>query len=157
MPTNDDGRDADPVRADGPADDGTRLLAQSHYDPKDRVSLATVVVTVIGDARGVDAVDVRDPLLHDVVDVEAVESLLFRTLAEDDHGRTGGTVRFEYDGNGVAVHGDGWVQVYEDVDEEPSEQNPEDEASDRQAEDGASERQTEDEASEPEFGDRSGR
>ena len=129
MPTNADGRDADPARADAPADDGTRLLAQSQYDPKDRVSLTTVIVTAIGDARGVDAVDVRGPLLHDVVDVEAVESLLFRTLAENDHGRTDGAVRFEYDGNGVAVRGDGWVQVYEDADEETSEQNADEETS----------------------------
>jgi hypothetical protein len=121
MPTNADGRDADPRREGGPADDDSRLLAQKHYDPKDRASLTTAVMTVIGGVTGVDAVDVRDPLLHDVVDIEAVESLLFRTLADDDHGRTDGAVRFEYDGNAVAVRGDGWVQVCEDADEETSE------------------------------------
>jgi hypothetical protein len=128
MPTKADGGDED-----GPADDARQLLAQQHYDQEDRVSLSTVVVTAIADARGVDAVDVREPVLHDVVDVEAVESLLFGTSTNGDRDRTDGAVTFEYDRTEVVVRSNGWVQLYDDADERAGEANADERAGEANA------------------------
>jgi hypothetical protein len=135
MPTKADGGGDE----DGPADDARQLLAQQHYDQEDRVSLSTVVLTAIADARGVDAVDVREPVLHDVVDVEAVESLLFSTSTNGDRDRTDGAVTFEYDRTEVVVRSNGWVQLYDDADERAGEANADERAGEANADERAGE------------------
>ncbi|WP_313693058.1 HalOD1 output domain-containing protein [Halorarum halobium] len=94
--------------------DGTlRELTQAHYDPATNGELSTAIVYAVAEAAGVEATELRSPLLYDAVDVAALESALFGPNT-DGHSRRGvETVEFEFDGYLVRVRSDGWITVLE--------------------------------------------
>jgi hypothetical protein len=86
------------------------LVAQTRYERERDGELGSTIVLAIVEAEGVGPTEL--PPLYEVVDVDALEQLLFGS----PHGTGGkgsdGTVRFQYVDYLVRVDGDGWIQVY---------------------------------------------
>lgn len=143
MPTNIDGHDEAPSRGAEVGDGGRTLRSRRHYDPAAERSLTAVVVFAVADALDVDAVDVRSPVLYDVVDLTAVESTLFGASGEGDGRASHAAVSFRFADTHVVVRDDGWVQVYEPATEDDpttDESTGVDETGASSDEDGAAER-----------------
>jgi hypothetical protein len=104
MSSRDDSRDVH-------SEPGWQVVEQRLYEPDGRPDLTTVVVEAVAAVEGVEATDIRKPLLYDVVDIAAVRDALFGPRATDADGVTGGSLAFEYRGLRVTVRGDGWVLV----------------------------------------------
>ncbi|WP_420870618.1 HalOD1 output domain-containing protein [Haloarcula rubripromontorii] len=85
------------------------VLHESQYDPENDQQLIHPIletVAMLGE-RPVKALQ-KDPL-HESIDIEAVESLLFgpeRDSSTDGHRQT---VSFEYSGYRIHIHGDGRI------------------------------------------------
>jgi hypothetical protein len=95
----------------GHRDPDWQVVEQRLYEPEGRPDLTTVVVEAVAAAEGVEATDIRKPLLYDVVDIAAVRDALFGPRATGADGGTTGSLAFEYRGLRVRVRGDGWVLV----------------------------------------------
>ncbi|WP_224335647.1 HalOD1 output domain-containing protein [Haloprofundus halobius] len=93
------------------SDEGWTFVTQAHYDPTEARDLTTVIITAIADAEDVPIVDIRDPPLYEVVDVEAIENALF-SPPEANRDNTHSTVGFRFNEYEVSVETDGWVTVY---------------------------------------------
>lgn len=107
MTESDRNRTGDDVVTTGESE----VVEQRLYDPTSGPDLTTVIVEAVAAAEGVDATDIKEPLLYDVVDVAAVKDALFGTGPSDARGMSGGSLTFEYRGFQITVRGDGWVQV----------------------------------------------
>lgn len=95
------------------AEESWLQAAQTHFDPDGHVELTTAIVTAIAEAEGVDPMEVKSPLLYDVVDVPAIEQSFFAGGEDGTARNATGTTQFRYDRYLVKVRSDGWVQVYE--------------------------------------------
>lgn len=93
------------------------LAAQNPIDEHPEGSLTTTIVSAVAEAEGVSAVDIKEPPLFEVVDTAALEAAFF---GSDETSRTGdydSTTEFMYRDHRVVVRSDGWVLVYDRVDE----------------------------------------
>lgn len=77
--------------------------------------LSTRVIEAIASRKGVDPIDLDEPL-YTVVDTEALDALFFPGRVDDS--RTEGRVTFRYDEHVVTVFSDGRVEVFEADDPE---------------------------------------
>lgn len=86
------------------------LVAQTRYERERDGELGTAIVLAIVEAEGVAATEL--PPLYGVVNVDALEQLLFGSHHGTGPKTSDGTVRFRYTDYLVRVDGDGWIQVY---------------------------------------------
>ena len=94
-------------------------VAKRLYDPDQDDALTTVIVFAIADAEDVRPTEITTPTLYEVVDVAAIEQVLFGTLPTESPRETTGRLEFRYTEYLVEVNSDGWVQLYEPAESEP--------------------------------------
>lgn len=102
-------------RDDDPTAAGTtqwRHVTQHRYEPDEDAELTAAILFAVADAESVPASAVCDPPLYDVVDVEAMERVLFEDGSQLGSGAVSGTVGFRYRAELVRVRSDGWILVY---------------------------------------------
>jgi len=87
------------------------VVAQRVYEREGPDDLTTVIIEAVAAAEGIDATEVTDPPLYEVVDASAIEASFFGQEAAGESRDSSGTVQFEYRGFRVTVRSDGWVQV----------------------------------------------
>ncbi|MBV0922837.1 hypothetical protein KTS45_01365 [Halomicroarcula limicola] len=94
-----------------------RQKTQYRYEAERDGDLTTAIVFAVADARNVAPSDLKSPPLYDCIDAAALEETLFGPEGETGARQGAGTVEFRYTDNLVTVASDGWIQVYERVDE----------------------------------------
>lgn len=95
-----------------PPDDETEwtLESQTAFDPEDTNSLVVTIVYEIAEAKDEPPMEITDPPLQDVVDIEALSNSFSGTSSVNGDGAL--SVEFTYQGYRVVVRDDAWVQVY---------------------------------------------
>lgn len=89
-------------------------VEQGHYDRETDGELATELILLIAEAKGVDPIDQRElPLLYDAIDAQSLEETFFGPSGVGTKRDEAGSVTFMYDGYKVSVRSDGWIFVYE--------------------------------------------
>jgi hypothetical protein len=83
------------------------ILAQVQYEPTSDQELATA----IADQAGTEAETYRGSPLHDYIDVDAIETLLFGTQPDQSIGPASQNITFQYRGVLVTVRTDGVIQL----------------------------------------------
>ncbi|WP_418286029.1 HalOD1 output domain-containing protein [Halorubrum sp. DTA46] len=97
-----------------------KQVAQRPYDPAGNTELSTVIVFAIADAKGVPPDEISSPPLYESVDVAAIETALFGRDGERIVTNGTGSVEFRYTEYLIRVRGNGWVQVHESDESEPT-------------------------------------
>ena len=89
------------------------ILAQVQYEPTSDQEVATAIVQAIADQAGTETGTYRGSPLHDYIDVDAIETLLFGTQPDQSIGPASQNVTFRYSGVFVTVRADGVIQLSE--------------------------------------------
>ena len=90
-----------------------RLLTQRCYDPDRDGELTASIVFAIADAACIPASEVSPPPLYDVIDVSAVENLLFNGGPRDSSEQLDTIITFHYLDYLLSIRSDGRIAVYE--------------------------------------------
>ncbi|WP_058991687.1 HalOD1 output domain-containing protein [Haloarcula sp. CBA1127] len=85
------------------------ILTEVQYDPTSDQELATVIVQAVTEQA--DAETHREAPLHDYIDVDAVETLLFGTQPDQSIGSASQSITFRYRNIIVTVRADGVIQL----------------------------------------------
>lgn len=88
------------------------VLAQAVYDPTEWHDLTSAIVYTIADAKAVSPRELDSRVLHDVVDVEAVEAVFFDPERSRDLSSISNRIAFEYETYRVEVWNDGEILVF---------------------------------------------
>lgn len=88
------------------------FITQRRYDPERDAELTSAIIYALAAAMDVDPTDVRSPLLHDVVDVPAIEHAFLYGNPDGGSPSGKGSVTFRYREFLVMIDSDGWVRVY---------------------------------------------
>jgi len=86
-------------------------LNEVQYDPAGDQGLAAVIVQAIADQTGKDTETYRESPLHDYIDIDAIETLLFGTRPNQSLGPAVRNISFQYRDFLVTVRADGVIQV----------------------------------------------
>ncbi|EMA18130.1 MULTISPECIES: HalOD1 output domain-containing protein [Haloarcula] len=84
-------------------------LTEVQYDPTSDQELATVIVQAVADQSGTEPY--RESPLHDYIDVDAIETLLFGTQPDQSIGSASQNITFRYRNIIVTVRADGVIQL----------------------------------------------
>ncbi|EMA27188.1 HalOD1 output domain-containing protein [Haloarcula japonica] len=84
-------------------------LTEVQYNPTSDQELATVIVQAVADQTGTE-MDRESPL-HDYIDIDAIETLLFGTQPDQSIGSASQNITFRYRNIIVTVHADGVIQL----------------------------------------------
>lgn len=101
------------VTATVPGDAEWELTIQVPFDDGEQHDLTSAIVVAVAETEGVSPIEIEDPPLYEVLDVDALETAFFgsdETVQDADGLRT---VEFMYRGHRVVVRSDGWVQVFD--------------------------------------------
>lgn len=102
------------------ADTHWSQVAQRHYELNGNRELTTAIVYAIAEGEGVSPTEIKSPPLYEIVDVPAIESAFFGRDVAGDSRQGVGTVEFEYHGYLVKLRSDGWIQISEPTEADPS-------------------------------------
>ena len=89
------------------------VLHETQYDPESDQQLIHPILESVAMLGERPVKDLQEDPLHESIDIEAVESLLFgpgRDSSTDAHRQT---VSFEYSGYRIHIHGDGRILLSE--------------------------------------------
>jgi hypothetical protein len=86
------------------------LETQIAFETEDANSLVVTVVYAVAEAEDKPPVEITEPPLQDVVDIEALSQSFSGTSSGTGDGAL--SVEFTYRGYRVVVRDDAWVQVY---------------------------------------------
>lgn len=106
---------SDDSQSDGAAGDERLFAAPSstltelQYDPTSDKELATVIVQAVSDQTGTEPY--RESPLHDYIDIDAIEILLFGTQPDQSIGSASQNITFRYLDIIVTVRADGVIQL----------------------------------------------
>ncbi|MFC4989332.1 HalOD1 output domain-containing protein [Saliphagus infecundisoli] len=99
-------------------DQEVRQVAQRHYAPDEDTELTTTIVETIADAQGTHPTDLKSPPLYEVIDASALEETFFGPDISEHPRQGSGSVSFYYGPLIVTVKSDGWVHVYEPLEDD---------------------------------------
>jgi len=105
----------DDSQSDGAAGDERLFAAPSStltevkYDPTGDKGLATVIVQAVSDQTGTKTY--HESPLHDYIDIDAIETLLFGTQPDQSIGSASQNITFRYRNVIVTVRADGVIQL----------------------------------------------
>ncbi|MHC3381164.1 HalOD1 output domain-containing protein [Haloarcula sp. H-GB5] len=105
----------DDSQSDGAAGDERLFAAPSstltelQYDPTSDKELATVIVQAVADQTGTGTY--RESPLHDYIDIDAIETLLFGTQPDQSIGSASQNITFRYRNIIVTVRADGVIRL----------------------------------------------
>lgn len=88
-------------------------VVQKPLDETASQTLTTTVISAIAAAEGVNARDIKDPPLYDVLDTAALEAAFFPSSDRIQYRAGDASTEFLYRGYRVVVQRNGWVRVYE--------------------------------------------
>lgn len=102
------------------ADTHWSQVAQRHYEPDGKGELTTAIIYAIAEAEGVSPSEVKSPPLYECVDAAAIEDAFFGQDVSEESRQGVGKVEFQYTDFLVKVRSDGWIQVHEPTEADPS-------------------------------------
>ncbi|EMA09838.1 hypothetical protein SAMN05443574_11324 [Haloarcula vallismortis] len=102
-------KEADRDTSQSVAPDST--LTEVWYDPTSEQELAVVIVQAIADQTDREAKPYRGLPMHDYIDIDAIETLLFGTQPNQSTGPATQTITFQYQNILVTVRADGLIQL----------------------------------------------
>ncbi|KAA9396037.1 hypothetical protein Har1130_16990 [Haloarcula sp. CBA1130] len=86
-------------------------LTEVQYNPTSDQELTAVIVEAITDQTGIETETYHESPLHDYIDVDAIETLLFGTQPDQSTGPATQNITFRYRNILVTVRADGVVQL----------------------------------------------
>jgi hypothetical protein len=111
----DDSEHAEPGGDEGLFGMTGEVRTQAQYDPNGERGLAAVIVDTVAALTGEDTATYRETPLHDYVDIDAVETLLFGTEPNLSTGEATQNITFQYRNFLVTVRADGVIRIADSV------------------------------------------
>lgn len=91
------------------------MAHQTHYDRDSDSNLTTEIIFGLAEVKGVEPTELKEPTLHDCIDVGALENTFFGPDGRRDSRETNGQVEFRYAEYQVVVQDDGWILIHEPI------------------------------------------